>query len=637
MSQLIPAVCDDLAVGISVHDPETGEILASNSGFETLTGYAAAAVEGKSIGDITPTGATVTPAMFDRQLSRLDGEPRSFEWDLESADGETIRVQMRLTETTVDGEKYVLAESRDISEEKTRIERLEAHQTVIRHLHETASKSMPFEEKVAELLEFGRQFMGVEQGFLTSIAEGTQAIRVGVGPNEQLQEGASAPFSKSYCRHTIDPDTESPMTVNDALNEGWEDDPAYELFGLGCYAGSKITVDGETVGTICFADRNPQDKEFNEMQETYVELLSEWVSYELGRTERERELRRKDRAVEAAPVGITISDPDQEDNPLVYVNERYTEMTGYDESDALGRNCRFLQGEATEEEPVAKLREAVDTAEPVTAELRNYRKNGEEFWNRLSIAPVTDENDELLSFVGFQRDITEQKRSQLALERSNERLQEFAYILSHDLQEPLRMVSSYVCLLEEELDDHLDEETREYIDFAVEGAERMRGMIDGLLLYSRVETDGETLDETDTDRVLEAVETDLELKLVETDSEVVAESLPTVRGDFDQLVQLFQNLIKNAIEHGGSETTVEISATETVVGHEFAISDDGPGIPADRQDEIFGLFDKGSDSDGTGIGLAICERIVTRHDGTISVESEPGEGTTFYVELPAVE
>jgi len=476
--------------------------------------------------------------------------------------------------------------------------------------------------------------MGVEQGFFTRIDGDTQRIAVGVGPNDQLASGAEAPFSESYCRHTVDPETDSPLTVTDAVAEGWEDDPAFERFGLGCYAGSKVTVDGEVVGTICFADRDPADKEFSEIQETFIELLTEWASYELERADREQELRRKQRAIEAAPIGITITDPHQEDNPMIYVNDRYEEMTGYSEAEACGRNCRFLQGEHTDEEPVAALREAIDAAEPITVELRNYRQNGEEFWNRLSIAPVTDEAGKLQNFVGFQQEITERKQNQLALERSNERLQEFAYILSHDLQEPLRMVSSYVDLLESELNDELDAETEEYMTFAVDGAKRMRGMIDGLLQYSRVESEGEEFSPTDTEAVVEGVLEDLQLKITEHDANVTVGSLPTIHADGDQLGQLFQNLIKNAIDHGGDGVEVDVDAEESASGCRFTVSDDGPGIPADEQDDVFGLFDKGGDSDGTGIGLAVCERIVIRHNGKINVESTPGEGTTFSITLP---
>ncbi|RJX42820.1 hypothetical protein DM826_09025 [Halonotius aquaticus] len=761
MAQLIPSLCDDLGVGISVHDPDTGVIHSVNERVEALTGHPAAELRGTTMEAYSAADATATSDAFHQQIqATTDGEPQQFAWAVATPSGQVSQLRVRLSTTTLDGEPYVLAEFQDITPEQDRINQLKTQESVLRRFHELASQSAPFEERMASLLEFGRTVMGVEQGFLTSIDGDTQRITIGVGPNDQLQDGATAPFAESYCRYTVEPDRDQPMTVVNAAEDGWENDPAYDRFGLGCYAGSKLVVDGETVGTLCFADRDPTDTPFTELQETFIELLSEWASTELERADREQELRRKDRAIEAAPVGITITNPEQSDNPLIYVNDRYEEMTGYSEADALGRNCRFLQGDATREEPVAEMRQAIDNAESVTVELRNYQQDGQQFWNRVSIAPVTDDEGVLTNFVGFQQDITEDKQQQLELERtselleqtqqvaniggweydlrsetlqwtdevyhihgkpetydptvgaaieqfhpddreslrsafaelttdgtpfdlevrilrddgtmrwvrtrgtprydgdelvavagtqqditerkefeeelkrSNERLQEFAYILSHDLQEPLRMVSSYVCLLEEELEEQLDDETRQYIDFAVDGAERMRGMIDGLLLYSRVETEGSEHTETDVNTVLSAVEADLELKLAETDSELHVDSLPTIEADEDQLVQLFENLIKNAIEHGGEETTVSVTSTSVPEGVQFAVSDDGPGIPADQQDEIFGLFDKGGDSDGTGIGLAICERIVARHDGEISVESTPGEGATFYVTLP---
>ncbi|MFB6228827.1 MAG: PAS domain S-box protein [Halobacteriales archaeon] len=135
------------------------------------------------------------------------------------------------------------------------------------------------------------------------------------------------------------------------------------------------------------------------------------------RRERQAELERKDRAMDAAPVGITISDPSQEDNPLIYVNDRFTELTGYTEEEVFGSNCRFLQGEHTNPEPVARMREAIDDEEPVTAELRNYRKNGTEFYNRVSIAPVHGEDGEVVNYVGFQHDVTEEKEREQEYER----------------------------------------------------------------------------------------------------------------------------------------------------------------------------------------------------------------------------
>ncbi|MFC7043809.1 sensor histidine kinase [Halonotius sp. GCM10025705] len=225
-----------------------------------------------------------------------------------------------------------------------------------------------------------------------------------------------------------------------------------------------------------------------------------------------------------------------------------------------------------------------------------------------------------------ERELREAKEE---LEQSNERLEQFAYVASHDLQEPLRMISSYMELLEAELGDELEDETQEYMEFATEGADRMQAMIDGLLTYSRVQTDGDSFESVDSDVVLDGILQDLELKIAESSVEINRETLPTVTADKSQLGQLFQNLITNAIEHGDSNTVIEITVTDHENTTEFTVADNGPGIPKDRQDDIFDIFNKGGDSDGTGIGLAVCQQIVERHGGDIWVESTEGEGTMF--------
>jgi len=203
-------------------------------------------------------------------------------------------------------------------------------------------------------------------------------------------------------------------------------------------------------------------------------------------------------------------------------------------------------------------------------------------------------------------DVTELREAQAELEgqmqqleASNERLQQFAYIASHDLQEPLRMVSSYMGLLEDEYRDELDEEAQEYIDFAADGADRMQAMIDGLLEYSRVRTEGEEFTKVDTAEALEDALQALELRIEEASATVTYDDLPAVEADRSQLSQLFQNLVENAIDHGGEGVTVEIDSERRDGEVVFSVADDGPGIPESQQDRIFELFARG-DRDGTG-------------------------------------
>lgn len=225
------------------------------------------------------------------------------------------------------------------------------------------------------------------------------------------------------------------------------------------------------------------------------------------------------------------------------------------------------------------------------------------------------------------------------LETSNERLEDFAYIASHDLQEPLRTVSRYAELVIEDYGDQLDEAGRDYLDTVITGAERMSSMINGLLDYSRVTTRGDEMELVATEDIVAEVLTDLQVLVNENNGEVTVGSLPAAHADRDQLWQVFQNLIKNALEHSGDDSVeITISGTETPDGCQFTVEDNGPGIDPYIEDEIFKIFKSGqnyqTESQARGIGLAVVERIIERHNGDIQVETEEGKGSTFMFTIP---
>ncbi|MFC7140237.1 PAS domain-containing protein [Halosimplex aquaticum] len=260
---------------------------------------------------------------------------------------------------------------------------------------------------------------------------------------------------------------------------------------------------------------------------------------------------------------------------------------------------------------------------------------------RVWAAPLRRADGEIFAGLSFAQDVTERREYERMLEESNERLEQFAYAASHDLQEPLRMVSSYLQLIERRYEDELDEDGREFIEYAVDGADRMRDMIDGLLQYSRVETRGNPFETVDLDAVVAEAREDLGMKIEESDAEITVADLPRVEGDDGQLRQVVQNLLDNAIEYSGNEPPrVHVSAERTGDWWEVSVSDEGIGIDpedADRAFEVFQSLHDRADYDGTGIGLALCERIVERHGGEIWVDSEPDEGATFSFTLPAPE
>ncbi|MBW3584186.1 MAG: transporter substrate-binding domain-containing protein [Euryarchaeota archaeon] len=225
------------------------------------------------------------------------------------------------------------------------------------------------------------------------------------------------------------------------------------------------------------------------------------------------------------------------------------------------------------------------------------------------------------------------------LSRSNEELSQFAYVASHDLREPLRMVTSYLSLLDERYDEVLDKDGREFMDHARDGAVRMQALIDDLLTLARVDTTAEEPRAVDTGEVLQEALFGLQVQLRDEGAEVVWGDLPQVRARKGQLRQLFQNLVSNGVKfHGTKPPKVEVEGTARADGMAvFAVRDNGIGIPVQEQEKVFALFHRlhGRDhNEGTGIGLALCKRIVERHGGRIWVESKEGEGTTVRFTLP---
>ena len=238
----------------------------------------------------------------------------------------------------------------------------------------------------------------------------------------------------------------------------------------------------------------------------------------------------------------------------------------------------------------------------------------------------------------LERAIAEVAERNSELERSNRELEMFAYIASHDLQEPLRVIASYVQLLDQRYRDRLDDRARKYINYAVDGARRMQDLINGLLEYSRAGTRQVNLGAVDLGATVELVRTDLSHAIAETGAEVRASDLPTVTADGTQMRQLLQNLVGNAIKFRGEEPPrVDIEARSAPDGCAITVRDNGIGLEPRFADRIFQVFQRLNPVEkypGTGIGLAVCRRIVERHGGTITVDSTPGAGAAFTFTLP---
>lgn len=336
-----------------------------------------------------------------------------------------------------------------------------------------------------------------------------------------------------------------------------------------------------------------------------------------------------------SPIGTYII----QDGHFRLVNRQLAYILGYEEDELIGRpSLSFVLPEdrdAVRENAVSMLK----GGSSLGYEFRVVNKQAKIKWVMETVVPIYYRRKR--ATLGSLIDVTERKQMEQRLQqmtdemqRSNTELEQFAYVISHDLQEPLRMVSSYTQLLAKRYSNKLDADADEFIAYAVDGAKRMQTLLHDLLDYSRVGTRGKPFSLVNCEHIVEQAMANLKIAIEECGASVSYDVLPTIMGDEGQLARLFQNLIGNAIKFRREEAPqVNISAQRRNNTVTFSVKDNGIGIDPQHSQSIFEIFRRLHTSEefqGTGMGLAICKKIVERHGGHISVQSQPGQGSTFY-------
>jgi PAS domain S-box-containing protein len=360
-------------------------------------------------------------------------------------------------------------------------------------------------------------------------------------------------------------------------------------------------------------------------------------------TERKRAEERFRIAVEASPNAMVMVDSA---GRIVLVNGQTEQMFGYTRAELLGQMVDVLVPKRLRQRHPEFRRTFFGSPSPrpmgAGRDLYGLRKDRTEIPVEIGLSPIeTDEGMMVLSAIV---EITERKKAEQILSqqaeelaRSNAELEQFAYVASHDLQEPLRAVAGCLQILERRLEGRLGERDAELVAHAVEGASRMQNLIDGLLALSRVGTRGDVFREVDLNDALRTACANLSSAIAETGAAIEVGELPRVTADRTQMVQLFQNLLGNALRYRSDRgAEIEIGARQTGRDWLLWVKDNGIGIERQYWDRIFRVFQRlhtRQQYPGTGIGLSICQKIVERHGGRIWLESIPGEGTTFFFSL----
>ncbi len=356
-------------------------------------------------------------------------------------------------------------------------------------------------------------------------------------------------------------------------------------------------------------------------------------------------------ALEWSPIGMAIRDLE---GHWLAVNRALCDLVGYGEEELRKLSFREISHpDDVDADAVLADELLAGERQGYSREKRYIHKDGHVVWILLAVTLVRSERGEPRFFIAQMKNITARKNAEALLARqteelarSNAELEQFAYVASHDLQEPLRMVASYTQLLARRYEGQLDEKADRWIGYAVDGAQRMQALINDLLALSRVGTHGRPLELCQCEPMLIRVMESLAAAIAESGAEVTVDTLPLLRADAGQLGQLFQNLIGNALKfrrpgvppriHVGVERRNRDGLGEWL----FSVSDNGIGMDPSYTEQVFALFQRlhtREEYPGTGIGLAICRKIVERHGGRIWVESIPGTGSTFYFILPAIE
>ena len=349
-------------------------------------------------------------------------------------------------------------------------------------------------------------------------------------------------------------------------------------------------------------------------------------------------------AISKAVEGISRIDTN---GAYIELNNAYANTAGYEPHELVGKNWDVTVF-PDDLDMLNKAYEDMLENGSVQAEARGIRKDGTIFYKQVTMITQFDDSGKFIGHHCFMKNISERKKEEQLREKlveklsdSNEELERFAFVCSHDLQEPLRIVRSFSQMLESHLEDELkgDEKGQKYLKFITDGAQRSQDLIRDILAYSRITSNTEKLENVNLNELVDVIQENSNLDKAEKATQISSDKLPEISGNKTQLYQLFQNLINNGLKYQKPDETphVHVGVDDLGTQWQFSIKDNGIGIAEKYQDKIFEVFQRLHRRNifpGTGVGLSICKKVVKRHGGNIWVESIEGEGSTFFFTLP---
>jgi len=445
--------------------------------------------------------------------------------------------------------------------------------------------------------------------------------------------------------------TRKPLFLDPATTSVLESEGKFRLVGSPpkFWLGTPLKTPSEVIGVLVVQSYD-DDHIYSDRDLEFLSSVAGTVAFAIERKRAETRMLLQTVALEAAANGVVITD---KKGVIEWVNPAFSRLTGYALDEAVGKNPSFLKSGQTTANVYASLWKTITKGEVWRGELVNRRKNGSLYDEEMTVTPVNSSDGVIEHFIAIKLDITERKvaEEQLKvfndkLQQSNRELQDFAYVASHDLQEPLRKVQTFADRLSTKYSDRLDETGLDYLERMRNAAGRMQTLINDLLSFSRVATKAKPFVPVDLEQITREVLSDLEVKIEETGAVIEIDDLPRVDGDPLQIRQLIQNLVGNALKFRRKDVALLVKIrgekAATVNGNEnggfkVIVEDNGIGFDEKYSDKIFTVFQRlhgRTEYEGSGIGLAVCRKIVERHHGTSTAKSKPDHGSQFVFTLP---
>ena len=514
-----------------------------------------------------------------------------------------------------------------------------AQALVLALVQDSADAGRDHDRAVACLLDRVRDYLGLSLGLVSEVEGNTATVEYAVGEPGWIGPGDVLPVMDGLCGAAL----ESPRPVVYMRDSG-PPDPEDPTGGIKTYIGTRIMVSGRLHGTITLISREPRTLPVSETElgvfETAAALIGQHVALRLAEE-------RYDLAMRGSKAGFWHLDVRRDEMQL---SPRFRDMMGRPDSDAAVTLDDFLSN--IHDEDADSVRQAITghfaDGQPFTVEHRMRRSDGEYIWLQAHGESVRGADGRPLRMAGSAHDITQRRTAERnardhaeALRRSNEELERFAYVTSHDLQEPLRKVRAFGDLLARDYADRLDGRGQKLLDTMIDGAGRMQTLIQDLLGYSRSAHVAMNVRPIDLDAMIADVAGDFDLALSECGGSIGWRVEGEVCADPVLMRQLVHNLVGNAVKYRDPSRPprIELALDRSDDGGvHLRVSDNGIGFADEHAQRIFEVFRRlhtRGDYPGTGIGLALCQRIADRHGGRIWAEGRAGEGAVFHVELPA--